>query len=119
MSTHNICFCGEIRKIFTGYPPLSRPMQVMRYFGAIQNTPCNLYSHRFVTCYDKILEGYSASGLSSELVTNRILYKVPVKMKILIIIYLFSKRILFVGTLLVGLSVVILMYVLHMCSLKK
>ena len=26
MSTHNICFCGEIRKIFTGYPPLSRPM---------------------------------------------------------------------------------------------
>ena len=26
MSTHNICFHGEIRKIFTGYPPLSRPM---------------------------------------------------------------------------------------------
>ena len=26
MSTNNICFCGEIRKIFTGYPPLSRPM---------------------------------------------------------------------------------------------
>ena len=26
MSTYNICFCGEIRKIFTGYPPLSRPM---------------------------------------------------------------------------------------------
>ena len=26
MSTHNICFRGEIRKIFTGYPPLSRPM---------------------------------------------------------------------------------------------
>ena len=26
MSTHNICFPGEIRKIFTGYPPLSRPM---------------------------------------------------------------------------------------------
>ena len=24
MNTHNICFCGEIRKIFTGYPPLSR-----------------------------------------------------------------------------------------------
>ena len=23
---HNICFHGEIRKIFTGYPPLSRPM---------------------------------------------------------------------------------------------
>ena len=29
MSTHNICFRGEIRKIFTGYPPLSRPMLLM------------------------------------------------------------------------------------------
>ena len=28
MSTHNICFHGEIRKIFTGYPPLSRPMSL-------------------------------------------------------------------------------------------
>ena len=26
MSTHNICFRGEIRKIITGYPPLSGPM---------------------------------------------------------------------------------------------
>ena len=26
MSTHNICFRGEIRKIFTRYPSLSRPM---------------------------------------------------------------------------------------------
>ena len=26
MSTHSICFRREIRKIFTGYPPLSRPM---------------------------------------------------------------------------------------------
>ena len=26
MSTHNLCFREEIRKIFTGYPPLSRPM---------------------------------------------------------------------------------------------
>ena len=32
MSTHNICFRGEIRKIFTGYPPLSRPMIVMILF---------------------------------------------------------------------------------------
>ena len=23
MSTHNICFCGEIRKILCGYPHLS------------------------------------------------------------------------------------------------
>ena len=28
MSTNNICFRGEIRKIFTGYPPLSRPMSI-------------------------------------------------------------------------------------------
>ena len=26
MSAHNICFRGEIRKIFTRYPPLSGPM---------------------------------------------------------------------------------------------
>ena len=29
MSTHNICFRGEIRKIFTGYLPLSRPMLIV------------------------------------------------------------------------------------------
>ena len=27
MSTHNICFCGEIRKILCGYPLLSVAMQ--------------------------------------------------------------------------------------------
>ena len=32
MSTHNICFHGEIRKIFTGYPPLSRPMVLVKTF---------------------------------------------------------------------------------------
>ena len=26
MSSHNICFRGQIRKIFTGYLPLSRPV---------------------------------------------------------------------------------------------
>ena len=26
MSTNNICFCGEIRKILCGYPLLSVPM---------------------------------------------------------------------------------------------
>ena len=26
MSTHIICFRGEIRKVFIGYPPLFRPM---------------------------------------------------------------------------------------------
>ena len=28
MSTHNICFRGEIRKILTRYPLLSRPMNL-------------------------------------------------------------------------------------------
>ena len=32
MSTHNICFRGEISKIFTGYPALSRPMQYCAFF---------------------------------------------------------------------------------------
>ena len=35
MSTHNICFRGEIRKIFTGYPPLSRPMGRANFVGSI------------------------------------------------------------------------------------
>ena len=28
MSTHNICFCGEIRKILCGYPLLSVAMNL-------------------------------------------------------------------------------------------
>ena len=28
MSTHNICFCGEIRKIFSLYPILSRSLKI-------------------------------------------------------------------------------------------
>ena len=39
MSTHNICFSGEIRKIFTWYPLLSRPML---YF--IEQTSCRFSS---------------------------------------------------------------------------
>ena len=39
MSTHNICFRGEIRKIFTGYPPLSRSMKVIvKHFLSLQIT---------------------------------------------------------------------------------
>ena len=30
MSTHNICFRGEIRKILCGYPLLSVPMQICK-----------------------------------------------------------------------------------------
>ena len=35
MSNHNICFRGEIRKIFTRYPPLSSSMAVVGliFFG--------------------------------------------------------------------------------------
>ena len=29
MSTHNICFCGEIRKILCGYPLLSVAMSAI------------------------------------------------------------------------------------------
>ena len=31
MSTHNICFCGEIRKIFTYYTLLFRPVLTFQY----------------------------------------------------------------------------------------
>ena len=41
MSTHNICFHGEIRKIFTGYPPLSRLM----------NYPRNILNKSSGLCY--------------------------------------------------------------------
>ena len=32
MSTHNICFCGEIRKILCGYPLLSVAMMYARLY---------------------------------------------------------------------------------------
>ena len=53
MSTHNICFLGEIRKIFTGYPPLSRPMNFL--FNLCNSTimkPCLAKTASvFMTCY--------------------------------------------------------------------
>ena len=33
MSTHNICFCGEIRKILCGYPLLSGAIYLIREFA--------------------------------------------------------------------------------------
>ena len=47
MSSHNICFRGEIRKIFTRYPPLSRPMDgghlmffvICFFFSFLKNMP--------------------------------------------------------------------------------
>ena len=32
MSTHNICFCGEIRKILCGYPLISVAMEKVDWF---------------------------------------------------------------------------------------
>ena len=43
MSTHNICFRGDIRKIFTRYPPLSRPMWLL-WFSFIWGL--------YTLCYD-------------------------------------------------------------------
>ena len=34
MSTHNICFCGEIRKILCGYPLLSGAMVILKNLSA-------------------------------------------------------------------------------------
>ena len=38
MSTHNICFCGEIRKILCGYPLLSVAMchKIILYYSMDQ-----------------------------------------------------------------------------------
>ena len=33
MSTHNVCFCRVIRKLFTWYPLLSRPMVMSSYYS--------------------------------------------------------------------------------------
>ena len=49
MSNHNICFCGEIRKIFTGYPPLSRPMH--KYIHVVM-------TNGFALNHDKSLQIY-------------------------------------------------------------
>ena len=58
MSTHNICFRGEIRKIFTGYPPLSRPMECkneQRPGGYIAYMHDDLNVHFFFCICSKVL----------------------------------------------------------------
>ena len=50
MSTHNICFCGEIRKILCGYPLLSVAMTAVMHLPTSPATfSCNfLYeTHNF------------------------------------------------------------------------
>ena len=44
MSTHNICFRGEIRKIFTGCPPLSRPIIFIAYLWYRARLPSSVGS---------------------------------------------------------------------------
>ena len=44
MTTHNICFRGEIRKILTRYPLLSRPMVSFYYAPAIPRMVERAYS---------------------------------------------------------------------------
>ena len=60
MSTHNICFCGEIRKILFGYPLLSVAMHFMsivsclaeKIFHIVSFTPhakCNVQNKMVFT----------------------------------------------------------------------
>ena len=57
MSTHNIGFSGEIRKILTRYPLLSRPMSIMDcvlalniYFNCMFRDLGLLMYHREILC---------------------------------------------------------------------
>ena len=43
MNTHNICFCGEIRKILCGYPLLSVAMTKFRMQRKGQNIISGIY----------------------------------------------------------------------------
>ena len=63
MGTHNICFHGEIRKIFTKYPFLSRllytfdedldqlayPHSLIRFFALCLKAPC-IFGYTYSEC---------------------------------------------------------------------
>ena len=49
MSTHNICFCGEIRKILCGYPLLSVAM-VPLLIKRLHLLPCAPKRLNFLRC---------------------------------------------------------------------
>ena len=49
MSTHNICFRGEVRKIFTWYPPLSKPIPSYPSYYQIYLKYLDTYTLRFWT----------------------------------------------------------------------
>ena len=59
MSTHNICFHGEIRKIFTGYLPLSRPVQ-----GLMSHVGCYLRNILYGMCIEERLRSAFADAQS-------------------------------------------------------
>ena len=73
MSTHNICFRGEIRKIFTGYPPLSRPMTDQMNAASDQSLYC-------LALLQELLENTSSCGKISALPTR--LHVPPTKIQI-------------------------------------
>ena len=49
MTTHIICFCREISKIFSGYPLLSRPM-IPAYDIVSLSKKTREENHQFVIC---------------------------------------------------------------------
>ena len=56
MSTHNICFCGEIRKILCGYPLLSVAMETLKSSTGVQQT-AYWYDILEQSCLDPLGEG--------------------------------------------------------------
>ena len=59
MSTHNICFCRKLRKLFTRYPLLSRPMlaiQILFLYHISNGSNKASYLCTFITrsCLGKI-----------------------------------------------------------------
>ena len=68
MSTHNICFCGEIRKILCGYPLLPVAMSL-----ATQNVSCGdseqtAQMHRPIWIFTR----HKSEGIFSDVVANMI-----------------------------------------------
>ena len=59
LSTHNICFCGEIRKIFSLVPPLIWSMN-SAYFSwnvlIVNYSPFDIFSKSLLACLDKVQE---------------------------------------------------------------
>ena len=67
MSTHNICFCREIRKIFTCYPLLSRPMlaDVQAYFSLCWvHLSTGMFLLHYVSNMQPVSDFYSSHMLS-------------------------------------------------------